>query len=69
MCDTKEIFKTDGKRRVAISDEDYVFGGIDIKVCRNGWQTTVVTIDKEMLSWLKDVITEYLEHSSEKTDV
>lgn len=56
----KETSRTDGKRRICIADEDYGDGCFDVKVCRNGYQVTVVTMDKEMLLWLKDAISEHL---------
>lgn len=56
----KETSRTDGKRSICISDEDYDYGGFDVQVCRNGYQTTIVTMDKEMLIWLKHAIVEHL---------
>lgn len=57
---TAETVKTDGKRRISIAAASMPQEGFNVSVCRNGWQTTVVTLDQEMLMWLRDAITEHL---------
>ena len=56
----KETSRIDGKRTIKIVNTDY---GIDVHVCRNGFQTTIVTMDREMLLWLRDAIVEHLENN------
>ena len=56
----QETVKTDGKRRIIVSDAQYAEEGFDVSVCRNGYQSTVATMDKEMLIWLRDAITEHV---------
>lgn len=51
--------KTDGKRFVEIQPSRH--GGFDLTFCKNGFQATVVTIDKDMLVWLRDVIIEEID--------
>jgi len=48
----------DGPRSVTVTD-GYEPGDIDIKVCRNGSQATVVTLDAEMMAWLAKMIADY----------
>lgn len=52
------ITKTDGKKKLTIETAEYE-EAIELGVCRNGYQTTVVTIDFEMIDWLKDALEEY----------
>lgn len=62
MRETQKITtKSDGKRKVSISAAHMASEGYDISVCRNGHQTTVVTMDEEMTRWLRDAIGEHLE--------
>ena len=58
--DKKGVIKTDGKRKVTVWPAYYASEGFDVGICRNGYQTTVVTMDREMLAWLRDAITEQL---------
>ena len=44
---------TDGKRSVTVTNGS---DGIDITICRNGYQSVVVTVDAEMLGWLASMI-------------
>lgn len=56
----KIITKTDGKRSIGIG-KIYSKDGVDLSFCRNGFQTTVVKVDRDMLPWLIDAVYEYLE--------
>ena len=56
----KNTVKTDGNRTVEVRPAKYATEGFDVSICRNGWQSTVVTMDREMLLWLRDAITEQL---------
>ncbi|MCK7581041.1 MAG: hypothetical protein MZV65_39560 [Chromatiales bacterium] len=59
MSKEREITKTDGTRSISVSKSRY--SGIDIAVCLNGWQTTVVRIDDDMLQWMVDAVAEFAE--------
>ena len=54
----KEISRTDGTRTISVREEKS--GSFEIKVCKNGYQTTAFAVDKDMLIWLRDAIDEYL---------
>ena len=57
-----ETVKTDDKRRISISNSDrYNPDLFDIKICLNGWQSTTVTVDREMLGWLSDAIKKHFD--------
>jgi hypothetical protein len=58
------IIKTDGKREIIVKD-GFHGHGIDLHVCTNGFQTTIVNMDNDMLSWLRESIDEYLSQGSE----
>ena len=58
--DKRETVKTDGKRKIIVKPAHYSEEGFDVSVCINGFQSTIVTMDEEMLGWLKDAITEHL---------
>lgn len=56
----KNVVKTDGKKEIIVSQSRYASDELEISICRNGFQSTVVSIDEEMLQWLHDAIAEYL---------
>lgn len=61
MAETQKVTaKSDGQRQVSITDAHMEIGCYDISVCRNGHQSTVVTLDEQMVRWLRDAITEHL---------
>lgn len=53
----KDVERSDGKRTVKVSSDG---GTPEISICRNGYQTTVVAADLEMLEWLFEALDEYL---------
>jgi hypothetical protein len=57
----RETVKTDGERRIIVRDARYPEEGFDVSVCLNGYQSTIVSMDKEMLLWLKEAITEHVD--------
>lgn len=61
MSQTQKITaKSDGQRQVSITAASREIGCYDISVCRNGHQSTVVTLDEQMILWLRNAITEHL---------
>lgn len=62
-----EIKRENGKKHVTLNKNDY---GIDLSVCRNGWQSMVTTVDTEILAMIREVINEYFtgENERENTD-
>ena len=55
---SESIIRTDGKRRVQI---DQILTGVELTICRNGFQSVGVTLDPEMMVWLKLAIEEYFD--------
>ena len=59
---TKAIPKltaTDGKRSVTFSPSTWGDTYVELSICRNGWQTTTVEIDRDMVVWLRDMAEEF----------
>ena len=59
--DANEMMRSDGKRRISVNPASMSSDDVDVTVCRNGVQSTVITMDVEMLGWLQTAISEYLE--------
>ena len=60
MKKSEGAIRTDGKRLVQIFNDRFDEAHeVSLAFCRNGYQTTSVTIDLEMLSWVGDVVDEY----------
>ena len=47
-----------GKRSVSLEPIDHNYTRFNLSICRNGWQTTVVEIDRDMVYWLGDIAQE-----------
>ena len=47
-----------GKRSVSLEPGDRNGTRFNLSVCKNGWQTTVVEIDRDMVYWLGDIAQE-----------
>lgn len=68
--DASWVFKTntcsitDGKRLVSVGNDKDATGGISLEICHNGYQTTNIGLDREMLTWLHVVVNEYIDHEN-----
>lgn len=60
---SESVVRTDGKRKVQI---DQTITGAELTVCRNGLQSVGVTLDSEMMVWLKLSIEEYFDRELER---
>jgi hypothetical protein len=58
MKETKVI---NGKKYVYIVKAIFQENGFDVGICRNGFQTTVVSVDEELLKMLKEAIDKFME--------
>jgi len=53
--------KQNGKKKIEIQRDDY---GINISFMKNGWQSTVVEIEDDMIDMLVDVINDFKKSES-----
>ena len=63
MTDT--FTTSDGKRSVIVKVSDDFDDEIDLHICRNGFQTTVITLDPEMLVWVRDCCNRFIEKENQ----
>ena len=57
----KTIHKKNGKKKIEMQRDDY---GINISFMKNGWQSTVVQIEDDMIDMLIDVINDFKKSES-----
>lgn len=53
------IRKESGKKHVEVADSKY--DDIEVATCRNGFQTTIIALDLDMVLMLRDALNEYLD--------
>lgn len=51
------IWRSAGNKRVILEKARY--SGFDITLCSNGYQSTVVNVDVDMLEWLTEILNEH----------
>jgi hypothetical protein len=56
---------SDGKRSIIVETSDDFTDEVDIHICRNGFQTTVITVDPEMLVWVRDCCNRYIKKENQ----
>lgn len=61
------ITKKSGKKEVSLSDEKWA-DPFDLSICRNGWQSTSIAVDHEMLLMLREIIKEWDELRQEDSE-
>jgi len=60
------IVKTDGKRLISLSKDKWTEHDMfDLSICKNGWQSTTIGIDKEMVYWLHEATKELIKNIKE----
>lgn len=56
----KSMMRTDGIKSVSVEKSERAKrDSYDLTICKNGWQSVSVEVDREMLNWLSEIIKKF----------